>query len=159
MRRLTLAAAALAASLTACAGIQNDAPSSDDLSTSEFRFYPFQRSLPLPVATKPGDVLYRSPMLSIDVVNVLADGKPVAAEPSLVLFVGIDTTTITVQSGTYVYNIDADRMLFCKQGKLFDLIEFSIPESTEELVIRYRLVPYDGEPDSRVYTLTARRVG
>jgi hypothetical protein len=159
MRSLTLAAVALTSLLTACSGTQNGAPSGDDLSTSESRFYPFQRSLPLPVATKPGDVLYRSPMLSIDIVNVLADGKPVAAEPSLVLFVGIDTTTVTVQSGTYIYNIDADRMLFWKQGELLDLIEFSIPEDASVLEIRYRLLPYDSDPNPRVYSLTARRVG
>ncbi|MEQ9606842.1 MAG: hypothetical protein RLN99_04165 [Kiloniellaceae bacterium] len=104
-------------------------------------------------------MLYRSPMLGIDIVEVLADGSPVAGEPALVFFLGIDTTTVTVQSGTYIYNIDADRMLFWKQGKLFDLIEYSIPEDATALEISYRLTPYDSEADPRIYTLTARRAG
>jgi hypothetical protein len=159
LRFLTLAAVTLAAFLTACSDPQDSDLQGDDLSTSETRFYSFQHILPLPVATKPGDVLYSSPMLGIDVVNVLADGKPVAAEPSLVLFVGIDTTTVTVQSATFVYNIDADRMLFWKNGKLFDLIEYSIPEDATVLEIRYRRVLYEGDPHPRIYTLTARRAG
>ncbi len=161
MKLLTITAFALAALLTACTVTGGGGPSVDDFSTSETEFYSFQQFLPLPVATKAGDTLFRNPMLGIDVVEILADGGPVAAEPSFVLFVGIDTTTVTVQSGTYIYDIHPNQMLFWKLPKQSDptLVEYSIPENTEVLEIRYRLVTDDSDPDPRVYTLTARRPG
>jgi hypothetical protein len=168
LRFLTIAAFVLVNFLSACASTQNGSAPSEglptleaSLSASETEFYSFQGTLPLPVSAKPGDVLYRNPMLGIDVVEVLADGRSVAAEPSLVLFVGIDTTTVTVQSGTYIYNIRPDQMLFLKRSKPSDvnIVEFSIPEGVKTLEIRYRLVPHDSDPEPRIYTLTARRVG
>jgi hypothetical protein len=161
LRFLTLAAVALAAMLTACTATPGGGPSGDDLSTSETQFYSFQRTLPLPVSTTPGDTLYTSEMWGIDIVEILADGRPVAGNPSYIMFDDPNTGPIAVHSGAYLYNINLNHMLFGKLSKPFDysLVEYSIPKATEVLVIRYRLVPYDGDPDPRVYTLTARRVG
>ncbi len=155
---LTACTAASSGDPTARTATLSSDPSGDDLSTSETQFYSFQRLLPLPVSTAPGDTIYRNPMLAIDVLEVLADGRPVAAVPSLVLFVGIDTSAVTVHSGIYIYTIHLDRLLFLKQPNQW-FVEYSIPEATEVLVIRYRLVRYDGDPEPRVYTLTARRAG
>src|SRR3546814_20044751 len=60
----------------------------------------------------PYTTLFRS---GIDVVEVLADGRSIAAKPSSVLFVGVDITSVTVQSVTYIYNISLDHFLFWKR--------------------------------------------
>lgn len=160
MRFLTPAAVVLAALLTACAAPQRGDALGDGLSTSETLLHAHSL-LPLPVSTTHGDTLYRNPILGIDVVEVLADGRSIAAKPSLVLFVGVDITSVTVQSATYIYNISLDHLLFWKRPMPSDLslVEYSIPEDTELLEIKYRLVPYDSDPEPRIYTLTARRVG
>src|SRR3546814_18743444 len=74
------------------------------------------------------------------VVEVLADGRSIAAKPSSVLFVGVDITSVTVQSVTYIYNISLDHLLFWKRPMPSDLslVEYSIPEDTELLEIKYR---------------------
>jgi hypothetical protein len=147
--------------LTACAGPQVGASRGDDLSTSETQFYSFQRNLALPVSTAPGDTLYISDTWGIDVVEILADGRSVAGKPSYIMFDDPNIGPVTVRSGTFVYSINLSHMLFGKLSKPFsyDLVEYKIPENTKVLVIRYRLVPYDSNPDPRVYTLTARRIG
>jgi hypothetical protein len=156
-----IAAVALIVLLGACAGPQAGPSPGDDLSTSETQFYSFQRALPLPVFTSPGDTLYRNPMLATDVLEVLADGRPVSAKPASILFAGMDVTPVTVQSGTYIYTFDLDRTLFWKGSKQWDraFVEYAIPENAEVLKIIYRLVPYKSDPEPRIYTLTARRAG
>src|SRR3546814_748095 len=114
LRFLTPAAVVLAALLTACAAPQRGDAPGDDLSTSETLLHAHSL-LPLPVSTTHGDTLYRNPILGIDVVEVLADGRSIAAKPSSVLFVGVDITSVTVQSVTYIYNISLDHLLFWKR--------------------------------------------
>jgi hypothetical protein len=157
----TLAAVALAALLTACSDTQGGGESGDNLSTSETQFYSFQRLLPLPVSTKPGDALYVSQMWGLEIVEILADGRPVVGKPSYIMIDDPHIGPVTVQSGTYIYNIHLGQLLFGKLEKPFDysLVEYSIPDNAEVLEIKYRLVPYDGDPAPRVCTLTARRVG
>jgi hypothetical protein len=161
MRLLTLAAVALTVFLAACADTQSGGASGDDLSTSETQFYSFQRLLPLPISTQPGATLYVSEMWGLEIVEILADGRPVVGKPSYIDFDDPNIGPVTVQSGTYIYNIRLGRMLFGKLEKPFDfsLVEYSIPDNAEVLQIKYRLVPYDSDPDPRIYTVTARRVG
>lgn len=100
MRLLTLAAVALAVFLAACADTQRGRTSGNDLSTSETQFYSSQRLLPLPVSTKPGDTLYVSEMWGLEIVEILADGRPVVGKPSYIDFDDPNIGPVTVQSGT-----------------------------------------------------------
>src|SRR3546814_6920778 len=86
----------------------------------------------MPVSTTHVDILYRNPILGIDVVEVLADGRSIAAKPSSVLFVGVDITSVTVQSVTYIYNISLDHLLFWKRPMPSDL-SLRSEEHTSEL--------------------------
>lgn len=135
--------------------------SGDDLSTTKIGVYSFQRTLPLPVSTSPGDILYRNPMVAIELLEVLADDRRVAAKPAIVPIAGVDASTVTVQSAKHFYNVDLRRPHLSILAGSPDLkfAVYLIPEDTEILVIRYRLVPYDSDPDPRIYTLTARRIG
>jgi len=158
LRVPTLAAVALAALLTACAAPQRSDAPGDDLSTSETELHTFQRIVPLPVSTTPGDTLYADPIWGIEIVEIFADGRPVAGKPSYRLLDDPNTRPVTVHSSTYIYNLVLSQMLFGKLMPLdYDLVEYDIPDDAAPLVIRYRLVRYNSVPDQRVYTLEASR--
>jgi len=161
LKLFTVTAIALTALLTACAAPQGGNATSDDLSTSETLFYFSHSMLPLPVSVNPGDQLYVSEIWGIEIVEILVDGQPVSGKPSYVLLDDPNIRPITVQSGTYIYNVGLSHMLFGKfsQPLDYDLVEYRIPNDAKELEIRYRLVPYDSDPDPHIYTLKARRVG
>lgn len=158
LRVPTLATVALAALLTACAASPRGDARDDDLSTSETELHTFQRIVPLPVSTTPGDTLYADPIWGIEIVEIFADGRPVAGKPSYVLLDDPNTRPVTVHSSTYIYNLVLSQMLFGKLMPLdYDLVEYDIPDDAASLVIRYRLVRYNSVPDQRVYTLKASR--
>ncbi|WP_420345620.1 hypothetical protein [Pelagibius sp.] len=158
MRLLTIAFLALSMLLAGCAGPQGGGVSGDSLLTSETQFFSFQRVLPLPVSTKPGDQLYGWAVWGVDIVEILADGQPVAGKPSYMLLDDPGIYPITVQSGSYIYTIDLDDLFFGKRSPLgYSLVEYSISEDATSLEIRYRLIPYDGTPSERVYTVKAVR--
>jgi len=161
LKLLTLAVIALAVMLTACTATPSSDPSGGDLSTTKIEVYSFQRTLPLPVSTPPGDILYRNPMLAIELLGVLADDRRLAAKPAIVPIAGVDASTVTVQSAKHFYNVDLRRPHLSILAGSPDLkfVVYLISEDTDVLVIRYRLVPYDSNPDPRIYTLTARRIG
>ena len=158
MRLLTIALLALSTLLAGCAGPQGGGVSGDSPLTSETQFFSVQRVLPLAVSTKPGDQLYGWAVWGVDIVEILADGQPVAGRPSYRLLDDPGIYPITVQSGTYIYIIDLDDLFFGKWSKLdYSLVEYSIPEDATSLEVRYRLIPYDGTPSERVYTVKAVR--
>ena len=161
MKLFVITTFALAVLLTACSDTQESGATGDDLFTSQTEFYSFQPLVPLPVSTKPGDTLYVNATWGLEIVEILADGIAVAGERSYALFDDPGIGPVTVQSGTYIYNIHRGQMFFGKLSKPFDytLFEYSLPEDVAELVIRYRLVPHDSNPEPRVYTMTARRAG
>lgn len=147
--------------LTACTGAQNDTSAGDDLFTSETQFYSFQRLLPLPVSTTPGDTLYTSEIWGIDMVEILADGRAITGKTSFILLDDLNIGPLTVQSGTFIYSVNLSQMLFGKFSSplSYELVEYEIPEDAKILEIRYRLVPHDSDPAPRVYTMKAHRIG
>lgn len=158
LRIPTLAAVALAALLAACADASRGGAQNDDISTSEMTFAFSYSDLPLPVSTAPGDTLHIDPIWGIELVEILADGRPVAGKPSYVMLDDLNIRPITVQSRTYVYMVNLSRMLFGELSPLgYDLVEYEIPDDAASLVIRYRLTRYDSVPDQRVYTVKASR--
>ena len=125
---------------------------------SETRLQPW---LPLMVKVEPGTRLYANSMLAIDVVEVEADGRPVAARPSMVLFVGIDTSTRVIAGDYYVYETGLADMLFWRTSLTGEpnLIEYLIPAEAEKVEITYRLIDGDGHPRPQTYRLMASRNG
>lgn len=117
--------------------------------------------LPLMVKVEPGTRLYANSMLAIDVVEVEADGRPVAAQPSMVLFAGIDTSTRVIAGDYYVYVTGLSDMLFWRTSSTGEpeLIEYQIPADAEKVEITYRLIDGDGHPQPQTYRLTASRGG
>lgn len=120
---------------------------------------PLRPCLPLTVKVEPGTRLHTNPMLAIDVVEVEADGKAIAAENSLVLFVGIDTRTRIIAGDYYVYETRLADMLFWKTSPTGqpNLIEYPIPDEVEKVEITYRLIDADGRRWPQTYRLTASR--
>ncbi|WP_193367034.1 hypothetical protein [Pelagibius marinus] len=162
MRFLTITVIALIALLTACASAQEGGSPGDDLSTAETLLGYQDTILPLPVLTEPGDVLYVDPIWAIEVVEILADGRLVAGKPSYVLLDYLNVEPVTAQGGTFIYKVRSDSLLFGQftpDGLGYSLVEYSVPEDAKVLEIRYRLVPHESDPEPRIYTLTARRVG
>lgn len=165
MRLLTIAVLALSTLLAGCAGPQDGGASDDSLSTSETQFYSFQRVLPLPVSTKPGDTLYVSEIWGIQILEIVADGFPVVGIPYPALLDDPNIGPVTVQSGTFIYTISLDHLIFGKWSKLYySLVEYSIPEDVKSLKIIYRLVPHESPPDEstpdpHIYILSANRIG
>ena len=88
---------------------------------------------------------------------MLADGVPVVGQPPLVLFLGLDTRTHTVNNDHFVYKVWLQGMIF---GDLSpdgegQLIAYSIPADVESLEITYRFVRHDGVLDEQLYKLKA----
>ncbi|WP_299621673.1 hypothetical protein [Pelagibius sp.] len=162
MRVLTIAFLALSTLLAGCAGSETDATlEPSDAFTSEAEFLAGNPVVPLVIKTRPGSVLYQERMWAIKVVEVLADGEPVAGKPALVLFLAVNSRPWTVRSNHFVYDVDITRMLF---GDLspdggYSLIEYKVPEDVEVLEIKYRFVHHDNTPDERMHILKAYRAG
>ena len=125
---------------------------------SETRLQPW---LPLMVKVEPGTRLYANSMLAIDVVEVEADGRPVAAQPSMVLFAGIDSSTRVIAGDYYVYETGLSDMLFWRTSSTGEpnLIEYPIPADAEKVEITYRLIDADGHRLPQTYRLTSSRRG
>jgi len=160
MKILVASSLILALALSACAGSKMDpSPENGGPFISEKIFYSTKALLPLVIKTRPGSRIYQNPMVGIQIIDILADGEPVVARPSLTLFPYINVWPRTVRSDHYIYEVSPEFLIFIGVSPDGDLIQYSIPDDVRSLEIKYRFGYYEGVLDQRVHILKAFRGG